>query len=133
MKKIKITYWVVTILFVAAMLQSGITQLIETEGSKEVMNLLGYPMYLLTILGVTKILGVVVLLQGKLRTLKEWAYAGFTIDFMGASVSGAFIGNMLIVTVPLIFLAIMFLSYFLWKKMERLKMAAPAQAMDSNS
>ena len=108
------------------MLQSGITQLIQTEGSKEVMNLLGYPMYLLTILGVTKILGVVVLLQEKLRTLKEWAYAGFTIDFMGASVSGAFIGDMLVVIVPLIFLAIMFLSYILWKKMEQLKMTASA-------
>lgn len=126
MKKTKIIYWVITILFVLAMLQSGITQLIQTEGSKEVMNLLGYPMYLLTILGVTKILGVVVLLQEKLRTLKEWAYAGFTIDFMGASVSGAFIGDMLVVIVPLIFLAIMFLSYILWKKMEQLKMTASA-------
>ena len=126
MKKTKIIYWVITILFVLAMLQSGITQLIQTEGSKEVMNLLGYPMYLLTILGVTKILGVVVLLQEKLRTLKEWAYAGFTIDFMGTSVSGAFIGDMLVVIVPLIFLAIMFLSYILWKKMEQLKMTASA-------
>ena len=126
MKKTKIIYWVITILFVLAMLQSGITQLIQTEGSKEVMNLLGYPMYLLTILGVTKILGVVVLLQEKLRTLKEWAYAGFTIDFIGASVSGAFIGDMLVVIVPLIFLAIMFLSYILWKKMEQLKMTASA-------
>lgn len=133
MKKTKITYWVVTILFVLAMLQSGITQLIQTEGSKEVMNLLGYPMYLLTILGVTKILGAVVLLQGKLRTLREWAYAGFTIDFMGASVSGAFIGDMLIVIVPLVFLAVLFLSYFLWKKVEQLTMTAPSQVEKSNS
>lgn len=33
------------------------------------MNLLGYPMYLLTIIGVTKIIGAVVLLQEKLRSL----------------------------------------------------------------
>lgn len=132
MKKTKITYWVITVLFVLAMLQSGITHLIQTEGSKEVMNLLGYPLYLLTILGFTKILGALVLLQEKFRTLKEWAYAGFTIDFMGASASGAFIGEMLIVTVPLVFLAVMLLSYFLWEKKDRLKMTDPVKAMNSN-
>lgn len=123
MKKTKITYWVVTALFVLAMLQSGIVELIPTDGSKEVMNLLGYPMYLLTILGVAKILGAVVLIQEKSGTLKEWAYAGFTIDFIGASASGAFIGNITMIIIPLAFLAVMFLSYFLWKKVESLKIA----------
>lgn len=38
---------------------------------------LGYPVYLLTILGVWKILGVIALLIPKFPLLKEWAYAGF--------------------------------------------------------
>lgn len=118
MKKIKIAYWTVTILFVLAMLQSGIVQLIPTEGSKEVMTLLGYPMYLLTILGVAKLLGAIVLVLGSFKTLKEWAYAGFVFDFIGASISGAYISELQVVIVPLIFLAILFLSYYLWKKME---------------
>lgn len=123
MKKFKIAYWIVTILFVLAMLQSGITQLIPTEGSREVFTLLGYPMYLLTILGVAKILGAIVLVLETFQTLKEWAYAGFAFDFIGASASGIYIGEILVVIVPLVYLAVMFLSYFLWKKMEQSKIA----------
>lgn len=123
MKKIKITYWTVTILFVLAMLQSGIVQLIQSEGSKEVMALLGYPMYVSTILGAAKILGAIVLVLGTFKTLKEWAYAGFAFDLIGASASGAFIGEILVVIIPLVYLVVMFLSYFLWKKMEQSEVA----------
>lgn len=133
MKKIKIAYWTVTILFVLSMLQSGIVQLIPTEGSKELFILLGYPLYLLTILGVAKLLGAIVLVLETFKTLKEWAYAGFAFDLIGASASGAYIGEMLVVIVPLVFLAVMFLSYFLWKKMEQLKMAnIPTQVVGRN-
>jgi hypothetical protein len=123
MKKTKIAYWTATILFVLSMLQSGIVQLIPSEGSKEVMTLLGYPMYLLTILGVAKLLGAIVLVLETFKTLKEWAYAGFAFDFIGASASGVYIGEILVVIVPLVYLAVMFLSYFLWKKMELLKIS----------
>jgi hypothetical protein len=37
---------------------------------------LGYPVYVLTIIGVWKILGVIALLIPKFPLLKEWAYAG---------------------------------------------------------
>lgn len=133
MKKTKIAYWTVTILFVLAMLQSGIVQLIPSEGSKELFTLLGYPLYLLTILGVAKLIGAIVLVLEMFKTLKEWAYAGFAFDLIGASASGAFIGEILVVIVPLVYLAVMFLSYFLWKKMEQLKMAnIPTQVVGSN-
>lgn len=120
MRKTKIAYWTVTILFSLAMLQSGIVQFIPSKGSMEIMELLGYPQYLLTILGVAKILGVIALVPGSFKTLKEWAYAGFAFDLAGASASGAYVGEMLVVVVPLAFLAVMFLSYYLWKKMERI-------------
>lgn len=122
MNKIKIGYWTVTILFALAMLQSGMVQLIQNEGSKELMALLGYPMYVSTILGVAKILGVITLVLGTFKTLKEWAYAGFAFDLIGASASGAFIGEKLVVIVPLVYLFVMFLSYFLWRKMEQTEM-----------
>lgn len=133
MKKIKIAYWTVTILFALGMLQSGIVQLIQSEGSRELMALLGYPMYVQTILGIAKILGAVVVVLKTFKTLKEWAYAGFAFDLIGASASGAFIGEILVVIVPLVYLAVMFLSYFLWKKMEQSKEdAIPTQAVSSN-
>jgi hypothetical protein len=116
-KTIKIIYWIVTALFVSGMLQSGITELMRTEGSKRLMDMLGYPQYLNSILGVAKILGVIAVVQPVYKTIKEWAYAGFTIDFIGAMVSGIYATDSIaIVVVPLVFLAVMFLSYFLWKK-----------------
>ncbi|HLR26407.1 MAG TPA: DoxX family protein, partial [Fodinibius sp.] len=72
-KTINISYWVVTDLFVLGMLQSGIVELIPTEGSKQLMDMLGYPQYLNTILGVAKILGAIALVQPKFQTIKEWA------------------------------------------------------------
>lgn len=123
MNKIKIAYWVVTILFVIGMLQSGIVQLMQTEGSKELMAFLGYPMYVSIILGVAKILGAIVLLIGTFKTLKEWAYAGFAFDLIGASLSGIFIGEILVVIVPLVYLVVMFVSYYLWKKVEQVQVA----------
>ncbi|HET6528714.1 MAG TPA: DoxX family protein [Balneolaceae bacterium] len=121
-KTIKIIYWTVTALFALAVLQSGIVELMQTEGSKQVMDMLGYPQYLNTILGVAKILGAIAVLQPIYKTIKEWAYAGFTFDFIGAMVSGIYATDgTAIIVVPLIFLAVMFLSYFLWKKVENLQ------------
>ena len=51
------------------------------------MTRLGYPVYLLTILGVWKILGVVAVLIPKYPVLKEWAYAGFFFAMSGAVIS----------------------------------------------
>jgi hypothetical protein len=48
---------------------------------------LGYPLYVMTILGFWKILGVAVLLAPGLKLFKEWAYAGFFFLMTGAVVS----------------------------------------------
>ena len=116
-KTIKIIYWVSTILFVLANLFSGITSIMQTEPGVELMKGLGYASYVLVILGVAKVLGSIALLQDKYRTLKEWAYAGFTFDILGASASFAFTMSPISAVIsPLIFLAVMFVSYFSWKK-----------------
>lgn len=118
-KTIKISYWIVTILFSLSMLFSGITEVLQIEQAKEVMKHLGYPIYVNKIIGTAKILGVIAILQWKFKTIKEWAYAGFTIDIIGAAASMFFAGDSLLMvlsTVP--FLVVMFASYFLWKKVE---------------
>jgi len=48
---------------------------------------LGYPVFLLTILGVWKLPGAVVILAPGLRRLKEWAYAGVFFEYSGAAAS----------------------------------------------
>ena len=101
---------------------SGIFNVLQSKEAIVMMKHLGYPVYLLTILGVAKILGVVAILQQKFRTFKEWAYAGFTIDLVGASASFYFTGDGLgMILAPMIFLAVMFTSYFLWKRVEHIK------------
>ena len=121
-KTIKIIYWVVIILFSLFMLYSGVSEVMQIEQGKELMKHLGYPIYVNTIIGVAKILGALAILQWKFRILKEWAYAGFTIDFIGAGASFYFAGDgILIALSPLIFLAVMLMSYFLWKKVEQMQ------------
>ncbi len=50
---------------------------------------LGYPVYVVTIIGAWKLLGGIAVLVPRFPRLKEWAYAGVTIDLTGASISSA--------------------------------------------
>lgn len=117
-KGIKITYWITTILFVAFMVFGGVSGLIGSEAGDAVMIALGYPLYLNIILGIAKVLGGIALIQTKWYVIKEWAYAGFAFDIIGAGMSFLFAGMGLVMTiVPLITLALMFVSYSCWKKL----------------
>ena len=120
-KTIKIIYWAVTITFCLANLGSGISGFFPNQQGLDGMKQLGYPAYLLIILGVAKILGSVAIVQTKFKTIKEWAYAGFAIDYLGAAASFFMTGSGLAIIFPLIFLAVMFVSYFLWKSVELMK------------
>lgn len=83
----KITYWVATIWLSLGMVSTAIVQLIREKTEVAFIKQLGYPVYLLTILGVWKILGVIAVLIPKFPLLKEWAYAGFFFAMSGAIVS----------------------------------------------
>ena len=89
----KIIYWVATIWLSLGMLSTGIVQLLRTEEEVSMMTKLGYPVYVLTIIGVWKLLGVTALLLPKLPVIKEWAYAGFFIAMSGAIISHVIIGD----------------------------------------
>jgi hypothetical protein len=57
------------------------------QGALDSITHLGYPVYILTILGVWKVLGSVAVLVPKFPLLKEWAYAGFFFVMTGAAFS----------------------------------------------
>lgn len=80
----KIIYWFFTLWLSLGMVSTGIVQLIKMEEEVDVITNLGYPVYILTILGVWKMLGVVAVLIPKFPLLKEWAYAGFFFLMSGA-------------------------------------------------
>ena len=118
-----IIYWIVTVLFALMMLLDGFAGALRVTGAKEALANIGYPEYLSTIIGVAKILGAVAILQNVFRTFKEWAYAGFVFMFIGAFASHAFSGSVIgFVILPVIMLAIVFLSYYLWRKIETEKL-----------
>lgn len=120
-KTVKNLYWGFTIFFGLLMLMDGIGGVTRQQDGQDALKHLGYPIYALTIFGVAKLLGTVAIVQNKFKTIKEWAYAGFTFNFLGAFASRAFVGDSMgMVIAPLIALAIMFIPYFLWKKYEKI-------------
>lgn len=92
-KRDKIIYWIATAWLALGMLATGIVQLIQTKEETALMAHLGYPVYLLTLLAIWKILGVIAVLIPKFPLLKEWAYAGFFFAMSGAIVSHLVIGD----------------------------------------
>lgn len=92
-KRNKIIYWIATIWLSLGMVSTGIVQLLKVKEETEMFTRLGYPGYLLTILGVWKILGVIAVLIPKFPVIKEWAYAGFFFTMSGAIFSHIAVGD----------------------------------------
>lgn len=86
-KRNKIIYWAATLFLSFGMLAGGIQQMLQIGGYNEIVTKLGYPLYMLSILGIWKILGVIAILLPKRPLLKEWAYAGFFFVMTGAAIS----------------------------------------------
>src|SRR5476651_1341533 len=89
MKKntINIIYWIATGLILALMLWSAIGSFMNNPEAAKMMAPLGYKPYVFHFLAVAKILGIIAILVPGFPRLKEWAYAGFTFDLIGATYS----------------------------------------------
>lgn len=83
-KRNKIIYWIATGWLSLGMTSTGVVQLIKMNEEVAKMAQLGFPGYILPLLGTLKILGVVAILAPKFALLKEWAYAGFFFNMVGA-------------------------------------------------
>ena len=80
-------YWTATGLMSVGMLGSGLAQIAHAKEMVDLVVPLGYPLYILYIIGVWKILGVITILVPGFKILKEWAYAGFFFVMTGALIS----------------------------------------------
>lgn len=113
-KRNKIIYWSVTIFLSIGMLAGGIQQMLQIGGYNEIVSNLGYPLYLLSIIGSWKILGVIAVLIPKYPLLIEWAYAGFFFVMSGALISHLAVGQAFTEAIPsLILLIATVLSWYL--------------------
>jgi hypothetical protein len=96
----KIIYWISTVWLAAGMLATGVQQLmkVQLEGALSPPGVygiveLGYPVYLLTLLGVWKLLGVIALLVPNYALIKEWTYAGIFFLLTTALFSHVAVGH----------------------------------------
>lgn len=119
MKRNKIIFWSATVIIA---LMEAVMPVITWIFAPEYMTLgtkaLSYPDYFVYPVVIAKILGVMAITYPKTpATLKEWAYAGLSFTLIFAFISHASVdknpGNMLM---PLVFLGILFVSYFYSKK-----------------
>lgn len=92
-KTTKIIYWISTVWLALGMASTGIVQVIKMKEEIDNFKSLGYPEYVMTIIGVWKIAGVVAILIPKFPLVKEWAYAGFFFAMSGAIISHAHSGH----------------------------------------
>jgi uncharacterized membrane protein YphA (DoxX/SURF4 family) len=100
MKVKEIAYWATTVIAALELLAGGVTDLthgktalVAGEPVTDVLTHLGYPTYLLAILGGWKLLGGIVLLAPGVPRLKEWAYAGAFFLYIGALASSLVLGR----------------------------------------
>jgi DoxX-like family len=114
----KIIYWTLTLLmFLPATAGAFVEAFTNGPASiVKIMIALGYPLYLMKILGGAKIFGGIAILTGKLPRMKEWAYAGFTFDFLGATASHLITGDVAYALFPFVFFLVLLASYTLWHK-----------------
>jgi len=101
MKKSRnIFYWVVTAFLALGMTAGGVQQLLQIGGYNEIVASLGYPRYMLSIIGTWKLLGVIAILVPGFPMVKEWAYAGFFFVMSGAFLSHLIMGQGMLEAMP---------------------------------
>jgi hypothetical protein len=115
MKRDKIIYWIATGLVAAGMLLSAVLYLSRNPELMESFKSLGIPLFLVSLLGVAKLLGAITLLAPVPNGLKEWAYAGFCFTFTGAVWTHVATGTPWIA--PFLFLALLVISYLFRMRM----------------
>jgi hypothetical protein len=109
-------YWAATGIFALLLLMDGIGGVTRSPLGEEVLLHLGYPLYLMPFLGALKILAAAAVLQTRFTAIKEWAYAGFAFNCLGAFVSRLVVGDSGIdLWFPWIFLLFGAVPYALWK------------------
>ena len=84
---INVIYWISTGLILAMMLFSAASSFMNNPDGAKMLSAIGYRPYVLQLLAIAKILGIIAILTPGFPRLTEWAYAGFTFDLIGASVS----------------------------------------------
>lgn len=94
MKAQNVAYWIITSVLAFCILSGGAAEALHFQANVDgIVVRLGYPLYFLTLIGIWKVLGAIVILVQRLPRLKEWAYAGIFFNVTGAAFSHAAVGD----------------------------------------
>lgn len=110
MKRDKIIYWVSTGLVSIGFLLSSIMYLTRNPELMKSFSETGFPVFFVTILGISKLTGAIALVNPWMPKLREWAYAGFTFTLIGAVWTHVATNTPFIA--PLFFMLLLGISYF---------------------
>jgi len=120
MKSTRIIFWTCTILIV---LFEGLLPALtfNTEVARQGVSHLGYPDYFRVWFTFFKVIGAIILILPQLpRRVKDWAYAGFTFDFLFAAISHGVVDGVANgqTWFPLVVLAILMASYVCYNRLQ---------------
>jgi hypothetical protein len=116
-KTTKITYWASTGIVSLMMTMSAYMYFTAPDIAAK-FNQMGFHDWFRLELGTAKILGAIILLAPVAARLKEWAYAGFTITFISAAIAHYSVGEGPQAIAPLVFLAILMVSYTFYHRLQ---------------
>lgn len=119
-KRIKFIYWVATITIVLfdSVGALGFNSPLAIEGIRH----LGFPDYFRVELAIGKIIGGVILLLPIIPSrLKEWAYVGFGISMISASIANLVVDGPSAAILPLLCLVVLVISYIYYHKIKNNK------------
>lgn len=120
MKKYRIIFWISTALIF--LFEGGVPALTaNTELAKQGIAHLGFPDYFRIQLTVFKVLGTLALILPFVPSrLKEWAYAGFTFNFLSAFIATWAVDGLSGQTFfPLIVLGVLAASYLSYHRLDK--------------
>ena len=90
MKNQKVTYIIAVGLLVFLFGFGGLSNVVKMPEAMACLELLGYPNYFASILGIAQIVGVIVLIAPKMGRFRKIAFFGFFYQF-GISINFSFI------------------------------------------
>jgi uncharacterized membrane protein len=109
-------YWIATVILSLELLVGGVADILRAQWATAIMVHLGYPLYMMLIIGTWKVLGAVAIAVPLTTTAREWAYAGVFFEITGALASHLLNHDPLsTIGSPIAFTLITLLSWRLWK------------------
>ena len=121
--KTKLIYNIVTGIFTAHMLMTVVMYIFAHDMVADMFTSLGVPVEIIYPLAAAKVLGLIAIWSNKSKLLKELAYLGFALDFIGAAATHISVGDGH-EAAPIVALLVAIVSYVFYKKLSKEQIGA---------